>query len=160
VENNHTVGYIETSRKKVPVYVEGRSFASDVEGQVVYGSSFDELEKRVRVEVAKRKLTHNIQVVVWYTKSGKWSDHGKYERATLRGRHGRTSEYLWTLTDGEKLVGDLKIVALGEQMKDSDIEELNRLHVAAVKAREDEEKYLKKFSRDAQSAWTLIDAAE
>ncbi len=119
---------VEIQGKMFPVTLDRRllTFTTTVGDVEVSGASKEQLEERIRRELARQKVELVIPVVLH-------TDHGLV-RAILRGRNQRTSEYLFTI-DGEKQKVEYpKIVAL--EVSDEVLARGNALAAEHVRARQ------------------------
>ncbi len=126
------VGVIQVSRDlEIVVNLdEARCFVADVGGVEVRAGSFDELEKKVRAAVSRQKVQHQIRVVI----EVKSDTTTSYIRAVLRGRNERTREYLVTVDGVKKAIEYLTVVALSDEVSDTQLAVLNDLQHEADEA--------------------------
>jgi len=158
-ESEHiSVGTVQVRGRDFPVVLDPRSFrfATAVGAVRIEATNREDLEKRISQEVTRQRVEHRIPVVL--------QTPGGYERAILRGRNERTGEALFTrVSDGEKFAEKHPtVVALGQQVSDADLAEMNRLHDAFLAARAAEYEYLRQRVPKGQflSAWSLLNEAE
>ncbi len=125
------VGVIQVSRDlEIVVNLDAaRCFVADVGGVEVRAGSFDELEKKVRAAVSRQKVQHQIRIVIEVK-----SDTTHYTRAVLRGRNERTREYLVTVDGVKQAIEYLTVVALSDEVSDTQLAGLNDLQHEADEA--------------------------
>src|SRR5882672_8871939 len=99
-EKGPAVGELEIGSEKYTVHA-NRYFQLVVEinGREIRASSKDDLIERIRKETKRQRIDHNIPVILALLDR---NGQRYYTRATLRGKHARTSQVLFTMPNGDK----------------------------------------------------------
>lgn len=155
------IGVVQLSRdEEIPVHLdENRHFVAEVGGVAVRAESFEELEKKARAQASRQKVQHQIHVVLAVR-----SEPGQrtvYVRAILRGKNDRTRAYLFTIDGKKEALEYPKIVALGDDVADEQLDGLNQLQRAADDATAAVVATCQAFAAGKDlAAFKLLDASE
>jgi hypothetical protein len=154
------VGTLKVQDRTLDVFVNPDRwwvFWVTVDAKQIASQERDKLATLASQEVSRRKIQLSIEVVMVNPEK----DGPAYVRATLRGRHARTREYLFTVDGKPARLDYPHIVALGSDMPDEGLAELNRLAAETKRAQQAQGEMVDQYRRKRSLfPETLIQEAE